>query len=906
MRIGQILVLIPVLVIILFLTLTGVLGDLFWFTSVGYSQVYLTMLIISGALFILGTVVFFLFSFANLVLAARSGAGRYGVEKNMLILCGLGSVVASFIAGFSVSGLWEVILGFINQTPFQVVDPIFGVDIGFYIFALPFWSLVVRYLLILFIFTAILSFISYQVQKIGIQLDEDGNFSFSGQAPPFSLSWKETIGGFLPQLNALLFLIFSSIAATLWLTRFSLLYTSAGTVYGAGYTDVAVMIPVLTILSVLALIIGICFLINERVQRPELIVYGIAGFIAVMIIGMVASAGMQTLIVKPNEFNLERPYLEYNINSTLSGYNLLGTAAREFPVTYNLTGADISNNTATISNIRLWDWRPLKASIEQLQLFRTYYTFNDVDVDRYWLNNTYKQVLISAREMNTNNLPSQAQTWVNKHLVYTHGYGAVMSPVDRVTSNGLPEFFVKDIPPTSPHLTLNQPRIYYGEGDSPYILTNSGTEEFDYPAGDENIYTIYDKSGGMLLSGLSRLVYAINLGSIELLVSGSITPESRFHLHRNIQNRISMIAPFLTYDSDPYVVISDGRLYWVIDAYTTSNRYPYSEPVRVPGSSTGQVNYIRNSVKVVVDAYSGDVNYYVVEPSDPMISTYAKIFPDLFHPVEEMPEDLRSHLRYPHAFFQIQAEVYATYHMKDPRVFYNREDAWVIPDEVYRESRQRMEPYYVIMKLPGEEREEFILMLPFTPRNKQNLIGWMAARCDPESYGDLIVYQFSKQELTYGPMQIEARIDQDPEISQSITLWSQSGSSVVRGNTLIIPIEQSLIYVEPLYLEATEKGTLPQLQRVIVSYGDKLTMQPTLAGALQVIFGGTSGPVIEEKQDFTQAKPDSTGILSRISGLYTRAQQALTGGKLGEYQQYVDQIGSLVSGYTGETGNSTG
>jgi len=289
-----------------------------------------------------------------------------------------------------------------------------------------------------------------------------------------------------------------------------------------------------------------------------------------------------------------------------------------------------------------------------------------------------------------------------------------------------------------------------------------------------------------------------------------------------------------------------------------------------------------------------------------MISTYAKIFPDLFHPVEEMPEDLRSHLRYPHAFFQIQAEVYATYHMKDPRVFYNREDAWVIPDEVYRESRQRMEPYYVIMKLPGEEREEFILMLPFTPRNKQNLIGWMAARCDPESYGDLIVYQFSKQELTYGPMQIEARIDQDPEISQSITLWSQSGSSVVRGNTLIIPIEQSLIYVEPLYLEATEKGTLPQLQRVIVSYGDKLTMQPTLAGALQVIFGGTSGPVIEEKQDFTQAKPDSTGILSRISGLYTRAQQALTGGKLGEYQQYVDQIGSLVSGYTGETGNSTG
>ncbi|MFH0966125.1 MAG: UPF0182 family protein, partial [Methanobacteriota archaeon] len=576
--------------------------------------------------------------------------------------------------------------------------------------------------------------------------------------------------------------------------------------------------------------------------------------------------------------------------------------AREFPVSYNLTSADIQKNSATIANIRLWDWRPMTTTLEQLQLFRTYYVFHDVDVDRYRLNGTYKQVLISAREMNTNNLPSQAQTWVNQHLVYTHGYGAVMSPVDKVTANGLPEFYVKDIPPTSPYLTLDQPRIYYGEGNNPYIITNSETDEFDYPSGNENIYTVYDKTGGVLLSGLSKLVYAINFGSVELLVSGSLTPESRLHLHRNILDRVKTIAPFLTYDSDPYVVIANGRLNWIIDAYTTSDRYPYSESTLPPDQSGRPVNYIRNSVKVVVDAYTGDIGYYVVDQSDPMINTYEKIFPGLFRQVDQMPGELRGHLRYPHGFFQVQAEMYATYHMKDPRVFYNREDAWVIPDEVYRGSRQRIEPYYVIMKLPGEKKEEFILMMPFTPRDKQNLIGWMAARCDPDDYGKLIVYQFSKQELTYGPMQIEARIDQNPEISQSITLWSQAGSSVVRGNTLIIPIENSLLYVEPLYLEATEKGTLPQLQRVIVSYSDRLTMQPTLAGAMNVIFGGEQ-PVVSDKGETVPAAPDNTGILGQVAGLYTRAQEALSLGKLGDYQQYVDQIGGLVSGYAL---NSTG
>ncbi|HWQ66949.1 MAG TPA: UPF0182 family protein [Methanospirillum sp.] len=901
MRTGQYVALIPIGVILLFLTLTGVLGDLFWFDSIGYSTVYLTMLIMSTLLFLISGIIFFAFSYGNAIIAARIGGGRFGLDGNMLHLCGVVSGVAALIVGSSTIGSWEIILGYLNQTQFLIVDPIFGYDVSFYIFSLPFYTLLSRYLLILFIFTTILSFISFFSQRNGIQLDSEGNFTFTNSTGHFAFSWKDTIARFLPHLNILLFLIFATIALSLWLGRFSLLYTSNGTVFGAGYSEVTITIPVLTILSVLSLFIGLCFLLNERLQRPEVIAYGIVGFFSIAIIGIVAVFLMQTLVVQPNEFNLEKPFLEYNINSTLSGYNLTYADAREFPVSYNLSSSDIRNNSLTISNIRLWDWRPFKSTIEQLQLFRTYYAFNDVDLDRYWLNKTYKEVLISAREMNTNNLPQQAQTWVNEHLVYTHGYGAVMSPVDKVTANGLPEFYVKDIPPVSPYLNVDNPRIYYGEGKSPYIITNTNTDEFDYPAGDQNMYTIYDQTGGVLLSGLAKLVYAIQFGSVELLVSGSLTPDSRLHLNRNIVERAQIIAPFLTYDSDPYVVIADGKLFWIIDAYTTSDRYPYSEPFKstsIPGVS---MNYIRNSVKIVVDAYTGDVRYYITDPGDPIIRTYEKIFPNLFQTIDQMPGELRNHLRYPHGFFQVQAEVYATYHMKDPRVFYNREDAWVIPDEVYRGSRQQMEPYYVIMKLPGEEKEEFILMIPFTPRNKQNLIGWMAARCDPENYGDLIVYQFSKQELTYGPMQIEARIDQNPEISQSITLWSQAGSSVVRGNTLVIPIEQSLLYVEPLYLEATEKGTLPQLQRVIVSYSDKLTMQPTLNGAINEIFGDTMIQLDEKKREISPPLLDDTSILSQIAGLYTHAQTSLSSGRLGEYQQYVDQIGGLVSGYIKKT-----
>lgn len=877
----------------IFLLLTGFLGDLFWFDSVGYSSVFLTMITTSVALGIIGAVIFFAVSFINATMAARGGAGIYRVDQIPLKMCAIISAIFSLVAGLAVADSWELFLQFLNQSPFSIADPIFGMDVGFYIFSLPFYTAVVRYILTLLIFTAILSTFSYLVQKTGTRLEYDGTFSM--REPFLWTEWRELFKPFLFQANILLFLIFGTLAVSLWLSRFDLLFASHGAIYGVGYTAATVTIPVLTILSIVAFIIGLCLLINEKIRRPELIVYGIVAFFIIAITGFIAGGIMQVFIVEPNEFNLEKPYIENNINSTLAAYGLDEILARGFSVSYNLTGEDIAKNNATISNIRLWDWLPLKKTYEQLQLFRTYYRFIDVDVDRYHLDGNYKEVLLSAREMDADNLPAQAQTWVNRHLVYTHGYGAVMNPVDTVTANGLPEFYMKDIPPASPHIPLSEPRIYYGEGLSDYIITNTMTEEFDYPAGNENMYTVYSGTGGIPLSFLKQAIYAINYGSIELLVSGSINPESRIHLKRNILERVKDIAPFLSYDQDPYLVIADKRLYWIIDAYTTSEQYPYAKQAYSSHISNAPFNYIRNSVKVLIDAENGDVSYYVTDPSDPLLATYGRMFPGLFKPINDMSESLRQHLRYPHGLFGVQAEVYAIYHMQDPRVFYNQEDAWVIADEIYHESRHQMEPYYIIMKLPGETKEEFILMLPFTPRNKENLIGWMAARCDPEHYGELIVFQFSKQELTYGPMQIEARIDQDPDISQHITLWSQSGSTVLRGNTLIIPIENSLLYVEPLYLEAIEKGTLPQLQRVIVSYSDRLIMEPTLSKAISGMFTGAPVLATPKESVQTQGATDPLQILRQVAGLYKQAESALRSGELGQYQRYFDTIGDLVA-----------
>lgn len=887
MKVGNILFIVVFALLLFFSTIMNIFGDWFWFSSLGYDQVFLKILFTSAALGVIFGLSFFIFAIVNIKVAKKRSAtktereGKKGMEKMLILLAGLFALMLG--AAFS---NWEVFLKFLNPSVFGIADPVFGLDISFYVFVLPFYAHVLGFILITIVLTIILTLLTYLFLSKSFRMKEKiGDMEVTGGFA-YTMNWMKVVKKANPHLSFLLALLFFVFSTGLYLSRYGLLLSETGVVFGAGYTDIAVTLPLINILSALSAIVGLLFLLNTKRNKWKTPLLGLGALVGIAILGGLFVGVTQAFIVAPNEFNFEQPYIERNIEYTLEAYNLGKVSERIFPISYDLRMEDIEKNKETIGNIRLWDWRPLIQTYNQLQLFRTYYQFWDVDIDRYDIDDQYKQVMISARSMNTQNLPENAQTWVNKHLVYTHGYGVVMNPVDRVSKDGLPEFYIKDIPPASDYLTIERPEIYYGEGNSEYVVVKTTTEEFDYPSGERNIYTSYKGTGGVSLSDpFKRLVYAAKFGSIELLVSTSLTPESKILLHRDIKKRVTEIAPFLVYDRDPYVVVSGGRLFWIIDGYTITNAYPYSEPI-----DAGIIfNYIRNSVKVVVDAYNGDTKFYVIDKTDPLIQTYMKIFPNLFLDYSQMPEDLRTHIRYPEDLFRIQAELYSIYHMKDPAVFYSKEDAWVIPDEIYRGGRQKMEPYYVIMKLPEKERGELILMIPFTPKDKENLIAWMAAECDPPDYGNLVVYQFSKQVLTYGPMQIEARIDQDTEISQKITLWSQSGSSVIRGNTLVIPIDNSIIYIEPLYLEATEKGTLPQLKRVILAYGDHLTMQETLEQAISKIFG-VSKP---SKPEATPETPENK--LAKISDLYKKAQEALKAGDLKAYADYIEQIGDIIS-----------
>ncbi len=560
---------------------------------------------------------------------------------------------------------------------------------------------------------------------------------------------------------------------------------------------------------------------------------------------------------------------------------------KEFPAEENLTKDDLIRNDLTIKNIRLWDHGPLLDTYRQLQQIRPYYDFVDVDNDRYMVNGEYRQVMLSPRELSYRNLPG-GENWINEHLTYTHGFGATVGPVNRISPEGLPEFMIKDIPPSSENnITINRPQIYYGEITNDYVFVRTKALEFDYPIGDKNQYSNYDGEGGVPVSSLFRkLIFSAYFKNIKILLSNDITSESKIMYHRNIRERVETIAPFIIFDRDPYMVISEeGKLYWILDGYTTTNRIPYSQPALQDGG-----NYIRNSVKVIIDAYHGSTKFYISDPEDPIANSYSKIFPTLFYPLEEMPEDLRSHIRYPQDLFRLQAHMFSTYHMQDPQIFYNKEDLWFIP----RKGEKEMDSYYTIMKLPGEKKEEFILMIPYTPAKRDNMAAWLAARSDGQNYGKLVVFLFPKQKLIYGPSQIEARIDQDSYISQQLTLWSQRGSQVIRGSLLVIPIEESLLYIEPLYL-AAEASQLPELRRVIVSYGNQLRMEKNLESSLANIFGGEISDIVGS------SLPDKTGtsqqtILSTdelIKQALDYFQKAQTYQKDGDWANYGKELKNL-------------
>ncbi|MDY6937525.1 MAG: UPF0182 family protein [Cyanobacteriota bacterium] len=777
------------------------------------------------------------------------------------------SLILSLGFGMILSAHWAKFLQFLNATSFDKVDPVFRKDLSFYIFSLPI-SQLFEFWLFGLTFCALAT--------VTLIYLFSGNALSEGQFPGFSKQQQR-------HLQALGGVVMLAIALRYWLRRYELLYSTSGIIYGASYTDVNVRLPVYSFLSVAALVTAFLLLretifppsprqtrlplTQNKPRRPISLVYPIGGyFIAAIVLGWGLPGLVQRIAVQPNELAVEQPYLERSIEWTRASFNLDNIEVKPFDSTGELTPEVLSANAPTIENIRLWDTRPLLDTNRQLQQIRLYYRFNSAHLDRYTLlrdptpenprNIGLQQVGISARELDFSAFAEQARTWVNQHLIYTHGFGFTMSPVNVTASDGLPQYFVKGIG-TGPagdenidspieaadanirsSIPLGFPRIYYGELTDSFVLTSTNTLEFDYPEGNENVYNTYDGRGGIgIKNPFRRWLFAEYLRDWRLLWT-PVKSTTKLLFRRNITDRVRYLAPFLRYDSQPYLVVADANLenpdersasphylYWIIDAYTTSDRYPYSDP------GDNSFNYMRNSVKVVVDAYNGTVKFYVADASDPIVRTYQKIFPNLFQPLDDLPITLRSHVRYPIDIFKVQSERLLVYHMTDYLVFYNREDLWQIPTEIYRNEPQQVKPYYLIMKLPTAGSEEFVVLHPFTPPNRSNLIAWLAGRSDGDNYGKLLLYQFTKQELVYGPEQIEARINQQPLISEQFSLWDQQGSRVVKGNLLVIPIERSLLYVEPIYLEA-EQNSLPALVRVIVAYKDEIAMAPTLKEAL--------------------------------------------------------------------------
>ena len=860
------------LALILFLVFSGqiayILTEWRWFATLDYSSVYETMITTRIALFLVATIAFGAVSLANLRLI-----GNRPRHLSWAV------VLISIFFGLVAQQGWERVLLALNAQPFGVADPLFGMDVGFFVFTLPFlWSLWYAIFFAVMVNLAINAgaYLYLHADRLIFDPAERDYAEIARSIPERAFGHIGALLGILALLFSLRYL----------LDRYEILYSSGGVVFGAGYADVYARLPFLYVFAAVALFAAVLLFLFAAGKRSSKIPLAIA----VLVVGAGAAGTIYPLVIQqysvsPNELSLERPFIAHNINYTLMAYGLDNIEVRDFPVDYNLTGADIRRNAETVDNIRIWDWRPLLTTYKQLQEIRLYYEFMDVDVDRYEMDGKKRQVMLSAREISTDRLPEQAKTWQNLHLFYTHGYGIAMSPVNTATAEGLPEFFIKNLPPESALGDITRPEIYYGEGRKDYVIVNTNVLEFDYPMGDQNVYTTYAGTGGVVLDPLMKLLITYRYASPKIFLSNELTRDSRIMIHRNILDRSRTVAPFLAYDRDPYIVLEGGRLFWIIDAYTISDRYPYSEP-------TGRLNYIRNSVKVAVDAYNGTVHYYVVE-DDPIVKAYEAIFPDLFQPIGSMPEGLLAHMRYPVDLFSVQAGIYQNYHMTDPQIFYNKEDAWETPMEIYQGRRQPVEPYYVIMKIPESEfGEEFMLIQPFTPRSRNNMIAWMSAICDQPNYGEILVYRFPKDQLVFGPMQIEARIDQSTEISEQLTLWDQMGSTVIRGNLLVIPIDNSLLYVEPLYLRA-DIGELPELRRVIVSYGNRLVMEETLEAALGRIFD-LAPEVQRTATEIERDELSSEELIVRAGSHYRAAQEELRAGNWAEYGEEIERLGEVI------------
>jgi hypothetical protein len=841
-RLRRTVILLFLAVAVLFLvpTAASFYTDWLWFRELGYEQVILRSWNAQATVFV-GT-----FAVAAIFLALNFRIGERAMTKPRFVLgatvdgrpvtfesrriSGLSRIVAvlvAFVMAAAGAANWLTWLNYLNAVPFGSADPLFHRDAAFYVFQLPLYDIVRQQAMVLSVLALAGSALFYVLS---------GSFVLEQRFGVALWPSLRLVPSARRHLALLAALIFGLMAWGVWLDIPRTLVTPATIVFGAAYVDWHANIPFLYITLAVLLASVLLALLHGFGRRGWPIPSAIALYLLVSITGSVYSGFVQRFSVLPNEQDKEREFIQYNIAATRQAYALDRVDERELSGDAELQPSDIAANAATIENVRLWDHQPLLQTFSQIQEIRTYYDFKSVDNDRYLINGKKRQVMLSARELNTENLPNPS--FVNERLSFTHGYGLTLGPVNQVTTEGLPVLFIKDLPPVSSpeasNLPVRQPGIYYGEMSSNYVLVKTQEPEFDYPRGAANVTTFYQGSGGVPVGGFwRRMLFALRFGSTDILVTRQINAESRILYHRRIAERVATIAPFLQFDADPYPVVSDGRIFWIQDAYTTTGNYPYSTPV---GTPTGEINYIRTSVKIVVDAYNGTTTFYLAEPGDPIALTLARIFPGLLKPLDQMPEDLRQHVRYPEQIFRIQASVFTTYHMTNPLVFYNKEDQWQVPVIEGDRNAVAMEPYYAIMKLPGESKTEFIQILPFTPHLKDNLSAWMVARSDGANYGHLLVFQFPKQKIVYGPKQIVARINQDQLISPAVTLWDQQGSKVIWGTLLVIPIEESLIYVRPLYLQAAN-GKIPELKRVIVAYQNRIVMTDTLTQGLIQIFG---------------------------------------------------------------------
>jgi uncharacterized membrane protein (UPF0182 family) len=895
-----------VAVLVIFFVFSRFFVDLLWFNALGFRAVFMTTWLTVLTVFLIATGLSAAILLLNGFIAARAssagpdrrrsftivGRGAQGLPEVIefsldklplrLIITAAALVVGVFI-GLAQTSNWDTILKWYYAAPFGRSDPLFGNDLGFYVFSLPVYELVKDWgLLITFLSGA--SAVAIYLLRGGIDYQQTGFPALSATA--------------IRHLSALLAIFFLIKSGGYILQRYDLLTSNNGIVFGAAYTDVHLRLPLLVALAGGALIAAALCASNIGLAGIRLPVAAVIIVFALLIVQTLVPGVFQSYWVKPDELKLESRYIARNIEFTRYGFGLDHITSAPFPAKGKLTPELVAANQATIQNIRWWDPRPLLDTYRQLQEIRLYYDFHDIDVDRYTIDGSYRQVLLSGRELNQSKLPADAQTWINQRFKFTHGNGIAMNPVNRFDEEGLPVFYVKDIPPVGPpELRIERPEIYFGEETRNYVVVGGGTKEFDYAKGQENVYNVYEGRDGVSLRSLwTRALFAWSFGDFKLLISDNVTPTSKILFRRLIQDRIQRIAPFLRLDRDPYLVINDGRLIWLQDAYTISDSLPYSQL-----GMAGRVNYIRNSVKIAIDAYDGNPVFYIADPKDPVVLTYQRIFPTLFQPMDAMPASLRKHVRYPEDLFMIQAGVYGTYHMKDPEVFYNKEDLWSFPKENQKAQNTTMQPYYTIMRLPGEPREEFILMLPMVPNNRDNMIAWLAARCDGDNYGKVIEFAFSKEKLIYGPAQIEARIDQDTTISQQLSLWNQTGSRVIRGNLLAIPIDDTLLYVEPLYLSA-ESRQLPELKRLIASTGDRVVMAQDVDSLLAALFSQegrkpavvTSTSVPAPGARGPELPP--TGANAEALNHYRRAFEALSKGDWRTFGAEMDAMQKALQG----------